>query len=299
MDKEQVASHWAGTQARADAFSPHVYWLAVPAVQRRIREKGGKGQHWLRHSLTFLRQLPVEKILVLGSGKGMLERNLWRLGAFKHCDAFDISNVGIDRARQSAIEEGIQSITYTLADIEGIDFPRETYDAAWVKSTLHHIFELEKVCAGVAASLKPGGYFFLNEYVGPNGFRLSQQRIELIKTSYALIPDRYKKNFKTDGQELKKEPYIPDPDEVAAVDPSEAARSEDILPVLERYFEVVEKNECGGGLLHFVLSGIAGNFREEDATSMRILEMLFGIEDGLMAAGELQSDLCVIVARRK
>ena len=87
--------------------------------------------------------------------------------------------------------------------------------------------------------------------------------------------------------------------EVAKVDPSEAIRSEEILDVVLRYFEVVEKRDLGGTLLQFLLSGIAGNFRADDPRSLRILEMLFTIEDALMEVGDLESDFVVVVARPK
>jgi hypothetical protein len=44
---------------------------------------------------------------------------------------------------------------------------------------------------------------------------------------------------------------------------------------------------------------VAGNFREEDPESMRILRMLFDIEDGLIESGSLDSDFVVVAASPK
>ena len=94
-------------------------------------------------------------------------------------------------------------------------------------------------------------------------------------------------------------PPNPDLAEVARAYSSESVRSQDILPVLSRYFEIVALNKCGGTLLQFLLSGIAGNFQEDDPSSMKVLEMLFTIEDALIDFGTLDSDFVVVAARPK
>ena len=82
---------------------------------------------------------------------------------------------------------------------------------------------------------------------------------------------------------------------VIAVDPSEAVRSADIMPVLKASFDIVEHRLLGGAILQFLLSDIAGNFETEDGE--RLLQMLFTIEDTLMEIGDLPNDFAYIVAR--
>jgi SAM-dependent methyltransferase len=105
--------------------------------------------------------------------------------------------------------------------------------------------------------------------------RASQQGNDLFKTTLSL-------------------PTVRD---VIAADPSEAIRSQDILRVVAQFFEVVEIKELGGGLLQFLLDGIACNFSDDDPPAMEMLALLFEIEDRLMACGELKSDFVYLVAR--
>ncbi|HOU11926.1 MAG TPA: hypothetical protein PKZ84_02335 [Anaerolineae bacterium] len=63
----------------------------------------------------------------------------------------------------------------------------------------------------------------------------------------------------------------------------------------ERIFEIVEFKPLGGTILQFLLADIAGNFRTPEGE--RLLEMLFAIEDALLAAEELESDFAYMVAR--
>lgn len=92
-----------------------------------------------------------------------------------------------------------------------------------------------------------------------------------------------------------KEISVPTASSVVAVDPSEAIRSADILPVLQLSFEVLEYRPLGGTILQFLLADIAGNFQDE--VGERLLDVLFRLEDTLIECGDLPSDFAYIVAR--
>jgi SAM-dependent methyltransferase len=92
---------------------------------------------------------------------------------------------------------------------------------------------------------------------------------------------------------------VPDADAMRLVDPSEAARSAEIVPLLGEHFQVLEQRGYGGALLYHVLHGIAGNFDPHSPVDVRLLDVLFAVEDALLETGELQSDFAVIVARRR
>jgi hypothetical protein len=82
-------------------------------------------------------------------------------------------------------------------------------------------------------------------------------------------------------------------------DPSEAIRSAEILPLIENSFDIIERVDFGGTILHYLLHGIIDNFdasKEEDIT---ILQMLGYIEDRLIREGALSSDFTLIVARKQ
>lgn len=87
--------------------------------------------------------------------------------------------------------------------------------------------------------------------------------------------------------------------ELAAVDPTEAVRSADILPVLFQRLDVREVRTFGSALLMLVLDDIAANFREDDPKAQALLEMLFQIDDALLGADELHPDFVFIAARRR
>ncbi|WP_447892987.1 class I SAM-dependent methyltransferase [Pseudomonas marginalis] len=304
-DKQVTADHWSENMAGSDAFSADVYWLAVPTVQRRHQHKATAGSGhpgWVQYCLKeFLgNPAPGTRMLSIGCGTGTLERELYRLKAFEHCDGVDIAPAALEVARAEALAMGASTIQYALCDIERTDLPGNHYDAVWFNGSLHHIRELEVVCQRVRHSLKPGGWLFFNEYVGANHFAFDAQQRAAISHAFGLIPEHLRHSFvKGSYGQVQQVVPLPDPAEVVKVDPSEAVRSADILQVVQEHFDVRALNLCGGSLLQFLLHGIAGNFTADNPQSLRVLQMLFDIEDGLIESGTLKSDFVVVAASPK
>ena len=302
-DAATIAARWSAQQPGAGAFSRAVYWLAIPEVDARYQRRACAGdttRRWFAHLVdTHLGPAAARARMVsLGCGTGGLERKLHALGAFAHFDAFDVAPGAIDGARRDAAAAGMTSIDYQVRDLQAEGVPRRSYAAAWFNGSLHHIERLEYVLDEVRDSLAPDGWLFVNEYVGANAFGYGPRQRECIAAAFRLLPARLRRScIAGDEGRLMEAAPLPDPDEVRRVDPSEAVRSEDILRAIEARFDVVERNDCGGTLLHFLLAGIAGNFRADDAEAMRYLEMLFAIEDALIDGGELASDFVVLAAR--
>lgn len=104
---------------------------------------------------------------------------------------------------------------------------------------------------------------------------------------------RLMRAVRSGGRPVKTTANLPSARSVRALDPSEAVRSADIMPLLRRHFNIVEFVPLGGSLLQFLLADIAGNF--QDALGETWLHVLFQIEDSLIASGDLASDFAYIV----
>ncbi len=90
---------------------------------------------------------------------------------------------------------------------------------------------------------------------------------------------------------------FPAVEDVIADDPSESVRSDQILPILRQHFEIVEQTNWGGNLPQFLLSGIAGNFHDDDPCAQALLEMIWKIDATLLACGEFETDFAYVAAR--
>lgn len=298
-DEEITAAHWSKNVASSDAFSPQMYWLAVPAVQQRFQRLACGGtsyRWWVEYCLgEFLgRSSSSVRMLSIGCGSGTLERDLFRLNAFSTCDAMDVAPGAIDIARKEAHLIGASNIQYHLQDVQKTPLGSNIYDAVWFNGSLHHIEHLESVCESVRTALKPGGWVFFNEYVGANHFAFPDRQREVIESAFRLLPPDYRRSFQPEHfGKVQLSVQLPAPAEVVKVDPSEAIRSQDIRRVLADHFVEHAFNPCGGNILQFALHGIAGNFVESDPRSMELLRMLFDIEDTLLQNRFLETDFAV------
>jgi hypothetical protein len=67
--------------------------------------------------------------------------------------------------------------------------------------------------------------------------------------------------------------------------------------VLERSFDIVEFRPYGGAILTMLLTGITGNFDQNDETAVALLNILATLEETLEQHGVIESDFAAIVAK--
>jgi len=276
------------------------HWLEHPAVQARIRAMAGGAGGRDRFQDFLQRYFPegasVERVLTLGCGAGEFERGLAQYRFARDHDAFDIAEGAIRQAVEAAREAGFHHIHYQVVDLNHITLDRDHYDVVFGLSAVHHIAELEHLLTQVRDSLKPGGYFFLDEFIGPSQFQWPDAQLEVVNRALAELPPGLRRSLSRPGQ-LKTTVLRPSVEQMNAGDPSEAIRSAEIVPLLQHDFDIIELKGYGGSVLHLLMEDIAGNFTPDDALAAEWLERLFRLEDQLILDGTLDHDFAVIVAR--
>lgn len=278
-------------------------WLEVPAVRERInRMVSGRPDvdlyQWTQQVLTARqRYCPLDAVLVLGCGAGNLERGLNRQNFAKSYRGVDVASGAIERAREEARQiGGTNSVIYDVADINTIELPPESYDAVFCPMSAHHFSNLEHVFAEVRKTLKPGGLFVLDEYIGPKQFQMPARQAKLIDRILKSLPRRW---VETADGTVRRGFSPPTATEVIEVDPSEAIRSDEILPVLASSFAVTHFRGYGGNLLHFLLDKIGVNYvNQGDEESQDMLSTFFQIEDWALEEGLWTHDFASIIAER-
>src|SRR4029078_7821446 len=121
-------------------------------------------------------------------GHGEFERGLAQYGLLRIHEAVDISRESIARATGAAQREGVSHIRYRLADLNTIRLPESSYDVVFGISSVHHVSRLRHLFQEVAAALKPGGYFLLDEYVGPSKFQWTQEQLDAVNEQIEVLP---------------------------------------------------------------------------------------------------------------
>jgi SAM-dependent methyltransferase len=118
-----------------------------------------------------------------------------------------------------------------VADANALIYSGEKWDIIICISALHHIVELERLIKFCHESLNENGEFWsIGEYVGRNGNQLWPDARNEADRVFKILPEKYRRNYWT-GQV---DPVIPEND--YSVGCFEGIRSEDIEPILERWF---------------------------------------------------------------
>jgi SAM-dependent methyltransferase len=121
------------------------------------------------------------------------------------------------------------------ANVNELTYSGEKWDIILIISALHHLVELERIVQFCHDSLNEGGEFWcIGECVGRNGNQLwPEARVEANRI-FQDLPEKYRKNRNTG----KVDSEIPVND--FSVGCFEGIRSEEIEPVVERWFNSVE-----------------------------------------------------------
>ena len=283
---------WGGTDIQ--------HWLQHPLVQERINFKISGAPRMNRFEYFLNRYLqnrmPVERALTLGSGVGELERGLCQYGFALSHEGVDLSDQSVRVAIERAAAEGLGHLSYRTADLNNVALDAGAYDVIFGISSVHHTENLEHLFQQVRQALKPNGYFFLDEFIGPSRFQWTDAQLRVINDELQRLPKDLRRLI-SDRTKFKNAVRRKSVGEIIAADPSEAVRSGEIVPLLSQYFSVLEVKGYGGAILHELLYDTAGNFREENAGSLEHLCRLFEVEDELTASGKLAHDFAVIIAR--
>ena len=276
------------------------YWQSHPLTLRHINRliTGSEEEDWLSFTKRRFFPEPVERGLSLGCGHGTVERDAIALGISRTFDGLDISEEALEVAARDAEQVGLaDSIDYRAADLNTVRLEPAAYDVAFAVQALHHIDALEHLLDEVAASLRPGGLFVVNEYVGPARFQWLDKTEDVMNRILELLPEPYRVNPRNGfvKEHMDRAPA----DEIARVDPSESIRSDEILELLRSRFDVHYHADYGGTVNQFLLADIAANFHDDDPKDVAILDLVSLIEELLVNERILPSDFAYLVLSRR
>ena len=262
---------------------PGTQWLHVPGAleNMNLRATGDAEMDWITHSAGLLAKFPRPiKALSLGCGFGVIEQVLRRCDYCQLIHGIDVAEGAIQGARKAAQDEGLDGLTYEVADLNTATLPKETYDAVYVHAALHHVFQLEHLLDQIKQTLKPGGLFVVYEYIGPSQMQFPRRDLELADVFLNAFPERYRSMRRLKG--IKKEALRFSLDGMNSADPSESIRASEIVPLTASRFEVKHFRYVGGTLLLLIFSEIAGNFKEDDAEIMPLVKALIVLDNFLI-----------------
>jgi ubiquinone/menaquinone biosynthesis C-methylase UbiE len=282
LPKSRIESKWDGFQSTSD------FWL-IPEIQLSWNKKISGNSEMIYEDYVFNKYLSAKddlKMLSIGCGEGLHERNFAIHGCFSQIDAIDFSSQSIENAEKFAIENNLD-INYQTGDFKKINLKKNAYDLVLFSSSLHHFENVEDTLENfVKPLLSENGILVVFEYSGPN--RLQWNKKQLDKANELL--DKLPKKYKTlvNNSSIKRKVYKPGILRMLLVDPSEAVDSEAIVPSLKN-FKILEQTNLGWNILHILLKGISHNFLNNEPETKTLIKNLLDEED-LFVKEESQSD---------
>jgi SAM-dependent methyltransferase len=260
------------------------FWMAHPRARAAINARVSGDQHtwpmdWFRAG--FSGSLPFANALSIGAGMGELERDLLRKGVASFVTGIDVVEEPLRLAAETAMREGLDSkLAYVRADArEYLARHASAFDAIFFHGALHHFDRIDSLMELVRSALVPGGWLYLDEYVGPSMRQWTARRLLLSNVVYYLLPSGARR------PRIVRAPVNPE-------DPTEMIESHAIVPAVRKHFEIVEKRDYGGNLLGVIYANLR---RDDPETLDRAVARILRWEELLLRVAP--SHFAVIVAR--
>lgn len=267
--------HWQG-----NVVTRQLDWLAVT------------GDRTLNPVDWFMQKFgPFHSMASICCGNGILEKHIAvnYLGGpgDAHIDGYDVSPVSVEIARESC--KGLPGVRFHVCDVNVAVWADQYLDAVFANGALHHVTELDHCLEQLAKALKPTGYLYVNDYMGPRRFQFAATQLQFAREILAQLPDRFV---------LTRHIENCDPVALAHVDPSEAVCSDEIFAAIERHFTIELRRESGGTLLGPIFGGSCIDPSVfESSEGMAAIDGLCREERRLIDSGVIASDHLVVVAR--
>ena len=259
------------------------FWI-IPSVRKRWNQKctGDAETEYEDYVYEkYLKDIKDIRMLSVGCGTGARERKFGRYKNFQKIEGIDIAPSKIEEAISTARNDGLENIVYQTGDFRSFIPEPGSYDVILFNSSLHHFSRIESLISNnVVPLLKSNGILVIFEYVGPKRLQWTNEQLDRVNALLNEMPEHFRRM--PGGIEIKKRVYRPGLLRMMLVDPSEAAESDQIMPVVHRHFITVEEKKVGWELLQPLLKGISHNFLSDNEETGELISYLFSEEDKYM-----------------
>lgn len=245
-----------------------------------------------------LPEIPCSPCLEIACGMGNLARGFIKAGFCSEIDAYDLSDGVIDVAKRVTEKEGLAGINFKAKNANNLVLKKNHYKFIYISQALHHIENLENFFEQVNHALTDDGLFYFRDYVGPSRMQWTEKQMALMDEMLSLLPDNYLRHYNHKYQvkrHVKRTPI----EIYLKVDPTEGVRSDEILPLAEKYMNISKVYPMGGTITYELLRGRIHNFDENNEVENALLKSFLLMEKKLIDAGDIPSDFVLCFATKK
>lgn len=183
-------------------------------------------------------------------------------------------------------------------EIEGLligryDFKKNFYNLFICIDLLHRIEKIDLFLEDIDNALKDGGFVVALEYIGPAHFRWSDKDKDIADTVYNALSKRSARDVIWGIAPLTISSHS-DADNNAG-----AVSSDKIIPVFEKYFDVLAIRYLGGPLHGLLLDKIIGEIDPANKKDVALIRSILQFEQVLIKEGIFDNNYAMIIARKK
>lgn len=247
---------------------------------------------------TVFSGLPSKKVLAVGCGLAFAEQALIEKKIVDHIEAYELSDVAVESARQRLKAAGLEDkLVMHAGDVMTAGLKDNSFDAVYVSAAIHHFFNLEEMMDLFHRVLKVGGMLVYDEYVGPDHHMYDDNVMSILDRINDCLDSRYRKDELRGGEPRSSVPRAT-LEWMMDMDPSEGVHASMILPLTYQKFEVVHRFDYGGTLMRPFWVGILNNFDFNDAKDQTIARLI-GLIESLLVEKDVIPTYHTVVAARK
>ncbi|SUA73235.1 Uncharacterized methyltransferase ycgJ [Nocardia otitidiscaviarum] len=145
--------------------------MEIANIEQHRLWNGADGAHWAAHQARYdamaapvnaalfdaARILPTDRVLDIGCGTGQTTRIAARLAVRGHAMGLDISAPMLDSARRTAVDEGIDNITFEQGDAQVFPFATAAFEVAISRAGTMFFEDPVAAFDNIGRALVPGG----------------------------------------------------------------------------------------------------------------------------------------------
>lgn len=226
-----LLQNYIGDRWKPNNPSSRSNWFNKPRLVRymneRISPETGRGVVGAVEHL--LAGTTLKRGISVGCGDGSKEQRFLAAGLVDTFDLFEVSPTYGEAAVRLAAEAGLASrVNMTIGDAFAQDRTGQ-YDLVYWDHSLHHMMDVDKAIAWSMATLAPGGWLIINDYVGPT--RLVWHRQEVDFAREFLKAHQARLGFEPTALRYK---HVVDRVRLMLRDPSEAPQSDRIAAAFQQ-----------------------------------------------------------------
>jgi len=210
----------------------------------------------------------------IGCGNGDTELEIMKQIKNKdlvHFTGLDINQTMVERGNKSLKESNIFNMEYKVGDFNYPKFEKK-YDFFFANHSLHHVTELENLFSAIAENSNENMIFLINDMIGRNGHVLWDGTKEAVQMIWNNLDEKYKYNAysKEYDQEVM--------DHDCSSEGFEGIRAEDIVPLLNKYFDFDTYLPFSFIISRFIDRAYGHNYNVESNQDIQVINKIIDLE---------------------